>query len=83
MRPEARRPSEQQEDLESGPQPGSSAAASEDGVGQSTVGSSAPQFTVPGSDGTGRDREHDETADPAGLEKSGDPEEKAMRIENE
>jgi hypothetical protein len=72
MRPEERRPSEQQEDVQSGLQPDSS-----------TVESSAPQFTVPGSDGTGRDREHDETADPAGSEKSGNPEEKAMRIENE
>lgn len=82
MRSEQRRPSEQQEDVESDLLSGS-AVASDDRAGQATAESSAPQFTVPGSDGTGRDREHDEIADPVGSEKPGGPEENAMRIENE
>ncbi|WP_116047681.1 hypothetical protein [Amycolatopsis palatopharyngis] len=81
MTPAGDRPSEQQEAVESGagPRSGTEAAGT---PGQESE-TPAPQFTPAGDEGTGRDRETDQVADPAGVEKPGDPEERAMRIENE
>ncbi|SFB19856.1 hypothetical protein SAMN05216266_10665 [Amycolatopsis marina] len=77
MAAERERPSEQQEGVESDRAGGGASGAA---VPEESV---APQFTMPGNDALEPDREQDEIAYPEGTQRSGAPEERAMRVENE